>query len=226
MWLWWLCRNSQRVHRLRREKAKAEADWNMKLFQTSVMIQRIIRGRLSRLHVRRMRRDFTSAVMLMQKLLRGVRARRRVSRCSLELGSVRVLCLFRCRVWVVCVCVCVCVCGCACVWLWLCVVAVAVCGFGGVGVWGCDFARAASNSARARDVRTTIHPPCRAFLRSGGSKSRRYPRRSASSIGGGRSCCCGRRNQSLGLAATKLSSSRCPPLTSSVLRGGSWHAPS
>ena len=213
MWLWWLCRNSQRVHRLRREKAKAEADWNMKLFQTSVMIQRIIRGRLSRLHVRRMRRDFTSAVMLMQKLLRGVRARRRVSRCSWELGSVRVLGL----VFGLCVCVCVCVA------VWLCV---AVCGFGGVGVWGCDFARAASNSARARDVRTTIHPPCRAFLRSGGSRSRRYPRRSASSIGGGRSCCCGRRNQSLGLAATKLSSSRCPPLTSSVLRGGSWHAPS
>ena len=137
MWLWWLCRNSQRVHRLRREKAKAEADWNMKLFQTSVMIQRIIRGRLSRLHVRRMRRDFTSAVMLMQKLLRGVRARRRVSRCSWELGSVRVLGL----VFGLCVCVCVCVA------VWLCV---AVCGFGGVGVWGCDFVRAASNSARAR----------------------------------------------------------------------------
>ena len=109
----------------------------MKLFQTSVMIQRIIRGRLSRLHVRRMRRDFTSAVMLMQKLLRGVRARRRVSRCSWELGSVRVLGL----VFGLCVCVCVCVA------VWLCV---AVCGFGGVGVWGCDFARAASNSARAR----------------------------------------------------------------------------
>ena len=109
----------------------------MKLFQTSVMIQRIIRGRLSRLHVRRMRRDFTSAVMLMQKLLRGVRARRRVSRCSWELGSVRVLGL----VFGLCVCVCVCVA------VWLCV---AVCGFGGVGVWGCDFVRAASNSARAR----------------------------------------------------------------------------
>ena len=100
----------------------------MKLFQTSVMIQRIIRGRLSRLHVRRMRRDFTSAVMLMQKLLRGVRARRRVSRCSWELGSVRVLCLFRCRVWVVFVCVCVAVWLCGCVWwLWLCVI---------LGVWG------------------------------------------------------------------------------------------
>ena len=40
-----------------------------------------------------------------------------------------------------------CVCVCVCVAVWLCV---AVCGFGGVGVWGCDFVRAASNSARAR----------------------------------------------------------------------------
>ena len=45
---------------------------------------------------------------------------------------------------------CVCVCVCGCVAVWLCVVAVAVCDFGGVGVWGCDFVRAASNSARAR----------------------------------------------------------------------------